>query len=180
MQPANYDEGSFIDQYSGSKRISSCTLHQTLVLLEWEQHPTNEEWSGSNMSKRLLNIIKRLQLSLKKTNSAAFSTEITKYSQIIHLYWVLWKKAFSDRINILQCLLLLVKDRPVNEFRFDECLKEDVKWRYQRVKLYYFLLDALEALCDDQLNEREESSNLHGGCIGDLKQEKTLLCSDYI
>lgn len=63
---ANYDEGSFIDQYSGSKRISSCTLHQTLVLLEWEQHPTNEEWSGSNMSKRLLNIIKRLQLSLKK------------------------------------------------------------------------------------------------------------------
>ena len=85
MKPANYDEGSFIDQYSGSKRISSCTLHQTLVLLEWEQHPTNEEWSGSNMSKRLLNIIKRLQLSLKKTNSAAFSTEITKYSQIIHL-----------------------------------------------------------------------------------------------
>ena len=66
MKPANYDEGSFIDQYSGSKRISSCTLHQTLVLLEWEQHPTNEEWSGSNMSKRLLNIIKRPQLSLKK------------------------------------------------------------------------------------------------------------------
>ena len=85
MKPANYDEGSFIDQYTDSKRISSCTLHQPLVLLEWEQHPTNEEWSGSNMSKRLLNIIKRPQLSLKKTNSAAFSTEITKYSQIIHL-----------------------------------------------------------------------------------------------
>ena len=67
---ANYDEGSFIDQYSGSKRISSCTLHQTLVLLEWEKHPTNEEWSGSNMSKRLLNIIKRLQLSLKKKQIA--------------------------------------------------------------------------------------------------------------
>ena len=66
---------------------------------------------------------------------------------------MLWKKAFSDRINILQCLLLLVKDRPVNEFRFDECRKEDVMWSYQRVKLYYFLLDALEALCDHQLNE---------------------------
>ena len=63
MKPANYDEGSFIDQYTDSKRISSCMLHQPLVLLEWEQHPTNEEWSGSNMSKRLLNIIKRLQLS---------------------------------------------------------------------------------------------------------------------
>ena len=48
------------------------------------------------------------------------------------------------------------------------------------MKLYYFLLDALEALCDHQLNEGEESSNLHGGYIGDLKQEKTLLCSDYI
>ena len=44
------------------------------------------------------------------------------------------------------------------------------------MKLYYFLLDSLEALCDQQLNERD----LHGGCIGDLKQEKTLLCSDYI
>ena len=171
MKPANYDEGSFIDKYTDSKRISSCTLHQPLVLLEWEQHPTNEEWSGSNMSKRLLNIIKRLQLSLKKkTNSATFSSS----------FIVLWKKDFSDRINILQCLLFSVKDRPVNEFRFDKCLKEDVMWSYQRVKLYYFLLDSLEALCDQQLNEREESSNLHGGCIGDLKQEKTLLCSDYI
>lgn len=106
----------------------------------------------------------------KKTNSATFSSS----------FIVLWKKDFSDRINSLQCLLFSVKDRPVNEFRFDECLKEDVMWSYQRVKLYYFLLDSLEALCDQQLNEREESSNLHGGCIGDLKQEKTLLCSDYI
>lgn len=106
----------------------------------------------------------------KKTNSATFSSS----------FIVLWKKDFSDRINILQCLLFSVKDRPVNEFRFDECLKEDVMWSYQRVKFYYFLLDSLEALCDQQLNEREESSNLHGGCIGDLKQEKTLLCSDYI
>lgn len=54
-----------------NKWISSYAL-KTLVLFEWEENPTEEQWAGSNLSDRFLNILNNLVLCLKKGRLRSF------------------------------------------------------------------------------------------------------------
>ncbi|CAH3160016.1 unnamed protein product, partial [Porites lobata] len=53
------------NEYGSTKWISSYTL-KTLVLFEWSKNPEDEQWTGSNLTQRLVNILHNLLSALKK------------------------------------------------------------------------------------------------------------------
>ena len=53
------------NEYGSTKWISSYTL-KTLVLFEWSKNPEDEQWTGSNLTQRLVNILHNLLGALKK------------------------------------------------------------------------------------------------------------------
>ena len=141
MYQSNLDVGSYIKQYEGSKWISSYAL-KTLVLLEWEQNPTDEEWASSNLSRRLLNILKRLHHSLTRHELCSFFYRDYKIFPCIEVF-LSYEKAIIGRMNILQSLLLSMRDQSKGEYKFEECFEnflKDLKWTCKKVKLYNFLL----------------------------------------
>ena len=54
-----------LNEYVSTKWISSYTL-KTLVLFEWNKNPEDEQWTGSNLTQRLVNILHNLLSALKK------------------------------------------------------------------------------------------------------------------
>ena len=59
------DSNIDLNEYSSTKWISSYTL-KTLVLFEWSKNPEDEQWTGSNLTQRLVNILHNLLNALKK------------------------------------------------------------------------------------------------------------------
>ena len=59
------DSNIDLNEYSSTKLISSYTL-KTLVLFEWSKNPEDEQWTGSNLTQRLVNILHNLLSALKK------------------------------------------------------------------------------------------------------------------
>lgn len=59
------DSNIDLNEYSSTKWISSYTL-KTLVLFEWSKNPEDEQWTGSNLTQRLVNILHNLLSALKK------------------------------------------------------------------------------------------------------------------
>ena len=53
------------NEYGSTKWISSYTL-KTLVLFEWSKHLEDEQWTRSNLTQRLVNILHNLLSALKK------------------------------------------------------------------------------------------------------------------
>ena len=54
-----------LNEYGSTKWISSYTL-KTLVLFEWSKNPEDKQWTGSNLTQRLVNILHNLLSALKK------------------------------------------------------------------------------------------------------------------
>ena len=54
-----------LNEYGSTKWISSYTL-KTLVLFEWSKNPEDEQWTGSNLTQRLVNILHNLLNALQK------------------------------------------------------------------------------------------------------------------
>ena len=59
------DSNIDLNEYISTKWISSYTLN-TLVLFEWSKKPEDEQWTGSNLTQRLVNILHNLLNALKK------------------------------------------------------------------------------------------------------------------
>ena len=57
------DSDKDLNEYGSTKWISSYTL-KTLVLFEWSKHLEDEQWTGSNLTQRLVNILHNLLSAL--------------------------------------------------------------------------------------------------------------------
>lgn len=60
------------DRVSSVKKLFSSYILKTLVLFEWQKKPAEDLWSGSNLSQRLLSIIRDLVACLKGKHLTSF------------------------------------------------------------------------------------------------------------
>ncbi|KAJ7376595.1 hypothetical protein OS493_033756 [Desmophyllum pertusum] len=123
-----------------SKWISSYAL-KTLVLFEWEQNPTDEQWAGRNLSERFSNILERL-LSLR--HRSGFRSFFYKDYNILPSKEDYPFRSYAvDKITTLHNCILSIRN--YDEYKFEDCFQsitEDVKLTCQKMKLTSFL-----ALC---------------------------------
>lgn len=133
------------------KWISSYTL-KTLVLFEWERNPAVEQWTGSNVSERFLNILNNLLLCLKQGGLRSF---------FYNDYNVLPNKDDNNnkihpvnRVTILHHCILSIRN--ASKYRFEDCLEntlKEVKLSCQKMKLTHFLCQGLGHRCHQELNQ---------------------------
>ena len=141
-----------------SKYISSYTL-KTLTLFEWSENPEEKQWTGSNLTQRIVNIFTGL-LGLLKQNEGIRSFWYEDYnvlpadggSDIL----------LSDAINrvtiILKCISSL---RNASKYCFKNCvhtLKDLLKLARRKTKLTRFLRSSLERIFGDKIREVLEES----------------------
>ena len=141
-----------------SKYISSYTL-KTLTLFEWSENPEEKQWTGSNLTQRIVNIFTVL-LDLLKQNEGIRSFWYEDYnvlptdgeSDIL----------LSDAINrvtiILKCISSL---RNASKYCFENCdqtLKDLLKLARRKTKLTRFLHSSLEGIFGDKIREVLEES----------------------
>ena len=141
-----------------SKYISSYTL-KTLTLFEWSKNPEEKQWTGSNLTQRIVNIFTGL-LGLLKQNEGIRSFWYEDYnvlpadgeSDIL----------LSDAINrvtiILKCISSL---RNASKYCFKNCvhtLKNLLKLARRKTKLTRFLHSSLERIFGDKIREVLEES----------------------
>ena len=133
--------------------ISSYTL-KTLVLFEWSENPEDEQWTGSNLTQRIVNIVTVL-LDFLKQNEGIRSfwyrdyhvLSTTKYRDVF----------LSDSISrvaiISTCLSSL---RTASQYCFEDCVQTLTNLltpARRKTKLTRFLHSALQDIFCDKIRE---------------------------
>ena len=141
-----------------SKYISSYTL-KTLTLFEWSTNPEEKQWTGSNLTQRIVNIFTGL-LDLLKQNKGIRSFWYEDYnvlpadgeSDVL----------LSDAINRVTIILKCISSsRNASKYCFKNCvqtLKDFVKLARRKTKLTRFLHSSLEGNFGDKIREVLEES----------------------
>ena len=136
--------------------ISSYTL-KTLVLFEWSRNPEDKQWSGSNLTQRLVNIVTGLLHSLKQEK------EIRSFWY--NDYNVLPSRAINtpkaiDRVTIVfQCLSSLRNQN--GNYCFEDCVQtiENLQTlALHKMTLTRFLSSALQNIFCDRVKDILEES----------------------
>ena len=134
--------------------ISSYTL-KTLVLFEWSENPEDEQWTGSNLTQRIVNIFTVL-LDFLKQNEGIRSFWYKDY-YVLSVTWEYRDVLLSDAINrvaiILKCLSSL---RTASQYCFEGCvqsLTSLLTLARRKTKLARFLHSALRDIFCDHIRE---------------------------
>lgn len=128
------------------KLVSSYVL-KTLVLFEWQQNPENELWTGSNLSQRLLNILRSLVDRLKGKKLRSFFYAEYNLFQTVSYAQDHGNRRFLNAASIITILLSRLEsfiDLP--EYKFENCLEKinhDCEMICRKKKFTPFLLFAL-------------------------------------
>ncbi|XP_067033417.1 cyclic GMP-AMP synthase-like receptor [Acropora muricata] len=103
------------------KLISSYVL-KTLVLFEWQENPAEELWSGTNLSQRLVSILRSLVACLKQKKLRSFF--YADYN--IFPSSTTTDKDFLNAASMVSILLdgLLSLIRNINGCSFEECMEK--------------------------------------------------------
>jgi len=121
------------------KLVSSYVL-KTLVLFEWKQYPEDEMWNGSNLSQRLLSILRRLVDCLRERNLRSFF--YTDYN-LLHTTNGIRDEHFEIATSIITILVnSLMSIDSVKEYNFGDCLKKLINVSevlYQEQRFTFFL-----------------------------------------
>ena len=138
--------------------ISSYTL-KTLVLFEWSENPEDEQWTGSNLTQRIVNIFTVL-LDLLKQNKGIRSFWYEDYNVLPAdgESDVLLCDAINRVTIILKCISSL---RNASKYCINNCvqtLKDFVKLARRKTKLTRFLHSSLEGIFGDTIREVLEES----------------------
>ena len=141
-----------------SKYISSYTL-KTLTLFEWSTNPEEKQWTGSNLTQRIVNIFTGL-LDLLKQNKGIRSFWYEDYNVLPAdgESDVLLSDAINRVTIILKCISSL---RNACKYCFKNCvqtLKDFVKLARRKTKLTRFLHSSLEGIFGDKIREVLEES----------------------
>ena len=128
-----------------TRLISSYSL-KTLVLFEWSETPEDEQWTGSNLSQRLVNIVTRLLFILKRNkglpsfwyeNYNVFSSPDEKEAE-----------SLPEAINRVTVILRFVSSfENDTKYSFEQCiqnLKDMVMLTKQKQEVTEFLRNSLE------------------------------------
>ena len=140
-----------------SKYISSYTL-KTLTLFEWSENPEEKQWTGSNLTQRIVNIFTGL-LGLLKQNEGIRSFWYEDYNVLpADGESVLLSDAINRVTIILKCISSL---RNASKYCFKNCvhtLKDLLKLARCKTKLTRFLHSSLERIFGDKIREVLEES----------------------
>ena len=125
------------------KLISSYVL-KTLVLFEWQENPAEELWSGTNLSQRLVSILRSLVACLKQKKLRSFF--YADYN--IFPSSTTTDKDFLNAASMISILLdgLLSLIRNINGCSFEECMekiKSDFAIVYRKYSFTSLLLAGL-------------------------------------
>ena len=111
-------EKSGVPEPESTRWISSYTV-KTLVLFEWSANPEDEQWIGSNLSQRLVNIVTCLLHNLKRTNEGLESFWYHDYNILPHDKK--YKKFLPEAINrVIIILRFLSSTGKPNKYSFDQ------------------------------------------------------------
>ena len=143
---------------SSKSYISSYTL-KTLTLFEWSKNPEEKQWTGSNLTQRIVNIFTGL-LDLLKQNKGIRSFWYEDYNVLPAdgESDVLLSDAINRVTIILKCISSL---RNASKYCFKNCvqtLKDFVKLARRKTKLTSFLHSSLEGIFGDKIREVLEES----------------------
>ena len=143
---------------SSKSYISSYTL-KTLALFEWSKNPEEKQWTGSNLTQRIVNIFTVL-LDLLKQNEGIRSFWYEDYNVLPAdgESDVLLSDAINRVTIILKCISSL---RNASKYCIKNCvqtLKDFVKLARRKTKLTRFLHSSLEGIFGDTIREVLEES----------------------
>ena len=117
VQQSNFGNDEF--EPNSTRWISSYAL-KTLVLFEWRENPEDEQWTGINLSRRVLNIVICLLLVLKR-NEGLRSFWYKDYNVLPDALGHVPSEAINRVTIILRFLLSL--DNKTNEYSFEQCIQ---------------------------------------------------------
>ena len=142
------------DEYepNSTRWISSYAL-KTLVLFEWSENPEDEQWTGINLSRRVLNIVICLLLVLKG-NEGLRSFWYKDYNVLPDAFGHVPSEAINRVTIILRFLLSL--DNKTNEYSFEQCIQNLTTLMVlasQKLKVTSFLQYALQNLFHDKIEK---------------------------
>ena len=137
--------------------ISSYTL-KTLVLFEWSENPGEKQWTGSNLTQRIVNIVTVLLRTLEQ-NKGIRSFWYKDYNVLGNPDKMAYLPAAINRVTIiLKCLSSL---RTASQSRFEDCvqtLTNLLTLARRKTKLTRFLHSALRDIFDDKITKVLEES----------------------
>ena len=143
---------------SSKSYISSYTL-KTLALFEWSKNPEEKQWTGSNLTQRIVNTFTVL-LDLLERNKGIRSFWYEDYNVLPAdgESDVLLSDAINRVTIILKCISSL---RNASKYWIKNCvqtLKDFVKLARRKTKLTSFLHSSLEGIFGDKIKEVLEES----------------------
>ena len=151
FQQNNFGDDEF--EPDSSRWISSYTL-KTLVLFEWSENPEDEQWTGSNLSLRLVNVA-TLLLYVLKGNSGLRSFWYKDYNVLPDNVQGYVPSEAINRVTIILRFLLSL-DNKTNEYSFEHCihnLTTLIELASHKLKVTSFLQYALRNLFRDKIKK---------------------------
>ena len=151
FQQNNFGDDQF--EPDSSRWISSYTL-KTLVLFEWSENPEDEQWTGSNLSLRLVNVA-TLLLYVLKGNSGLRSFWYKDYNVLPDNEQGYVPSEAINRVTIILRFLLSL-DNKTNEYSFEHCihnLTTLIELASHKLKVTSFLQYALRNLFRDKIKK---------------------------
>lgn len=141
---------SINEHLPGVRKLVSSYILKTLVLFEWQKNPAEDLWSGSNLSQRLLSIVRDLVSCLNEKNLTSFFYKDYK----------LYDKTTPDRqfvdaasiVNTLLERLDSIKAGVLPEYSFEVCvekIRHDLRIICRKKKLTSLLLSGLRFKVSD-------------------------------
>ena len=138
--------------------ISSYTL-KTLVLFEWAKYPEEKQWTGNNLSQRIVNIVTVLLRTLEQ-NKGIRSFWYKDYNVLPNRDKMGYLPAAINRVTIiLKCLSSLQTASQNCSFEdFVQTLTNLLTLARRKTKLTRFLHSALRDIFDDKITKVLEES----------------------
>ena len=138
--------------------ISSYTL-KTLVLFEWTKNPEEKQWTGNNLSQRIVNIVTVLLRTLEQ-NKGIRSFWYKDYNVLPNRDKMGYLPAAINRVTIiLKCLSSLQTASQNCSFEdFVQTLTNLLTLARRKTKLTRFLHSALRDIFDDRITKVLEES----------------------
>ena len=138
--------------------ISSYTL-KTLVLFEWTKNPEEKQWTGNNLSQRIVNIVTVLLRTLEQ-NKGIRSFWYIDYNVLPNRDKMGYLPAAINRVTIiLKCLSSLQTASQNCSFEdFVQTLTNLLTLARRKTKLTRFLHSALRDIFDDRITKVLEES----------------------
>ena len=151
VQQSNFGDDEF--EPDSTRWISSYAL-KTLVLFEWSKNPEDEQWTGINLSRRVLNIVICLLLVLKR-NEGLRRFWYKDYNVLPDNEQGYVPSKAINRVTIILRFLLSL-DNKTNEYSFEQCIQNLTTLMVlasQKLKVTSFLQYALQNLFHDKIEK---------------------------